>query len=839
MQLDGRSAVYAAFAGATGPTPGDDLYSCSEGPHKEGKTVENAVIRRPAMLPACVVAVLALFLAPTPSRGEHPGQKNSLPSSEEIAMLPADGGEEFNRLIHEKSPYLLQHARNPVDWYAWGKEAFEKATREDKPVFLSVGYSTCHWCHVMAHESFEHEDVAEILNAHFVAIKVDREERPDLDEIYMTATQLLTGRGGWPNSVWLTPDGHPWYAGTYFPREDRGGMVGFKTLLLRLKDIWKEKRRDVESQATQVAEAIKRTSSNGAAGTSRDVSPEAVDRAIEELRHTFDKERGGFGGAPKFPPHAGLRLLLYEYDRTREQALLDMITGTLDAIALGGIHDHVGGGFHRYSTDDRWFLPHFEKMLYDNAQLARAYCESYALTGNEEHRRVATGIFAWIAREMTDAGGAFYSALDADSEGEEGKCYLWGTDELVAILGKKEGMFFRRVFNAAREGNFRDEATARRPGTNILYLGEKIENIASAEKTTPRALRERIDRSLAKLLSARAERVQPQLDDKVLVSWNGLMIGSLAYASTHLKAPDYAGRAAKAADFILSSMRRDGRLLRTYRDGTARLNAYAEDYAFLADGLLDLHEATGEERWLVEAASLASELIEHYWDDDGGGFFFTSADHERLLIRSKDAVDKAIPSGNGQAARVLVRLAALTGDPRYVRRAQETIRAFAGVVDRFPRATQTMILATAMLSNTRHSGPVSVRINADGLEARQGETVTVSIVIAVEEGWHVNSNSPLQGHLVPTAVTLRPSRVFPSVKMTYPDGKRVKLGFSDDELSLYEGNVTVRASLRVAADAPTGKAPVTFEARYQPCNDRSCLRESTTRVGTTIKISPQ
>ncbi|UCD57868.1 MAG: thioredoxin domain-containing protein, partial [Candidatus Hydrogenedentota bacterium] len=700
-----------------------------------------------------------------------------LPPPEEIAKLPPDGGPEFNRLVHEKSPYLLQHARNPVDWYPWGAEAFAKAEREKRPIFLSIGYSTCHWCHVMERESFENEEVAELLNRHYVSIKVDREERPDVDEIYMNATQLVTGRGGWPNSVWLLPDGRPWYAGTYFPPEDSLGRPGFKTVLVRLAEFSRTRRQEVEAQANQLSDVMKRISSGrhveGTGKPTRDI----VKQALDELRNSFDKRLGGFGDAPKFPPHGSLNLIFYEYRRTRDASLLKMATHTLDAMGQGGIHDHVGGGFHRYSTDDRWLLPHFEKMLYDNAQLSRSYVDAYLITKNEDYRNLATDTFEWVLREMTDKDGGFYSALDADSEGEEGKFYLWSRDEIIAILGGKAGELFCRVYNIDEGGNFLDEATGEMTGINIPHLKISLAEIAKNENISSEALSSRLRKDRRKLLERRSGRIWPHLDDKVLTSWNGLMISGFAYGGRHLGEPRYTAAAERAAEFLLSAMRKDGRLLRTYRDGQAKLDAYLDDYAFLADGLLELYGATGNERWLKEARALTEVLLRHYRDGADGGFYFTSEDHERLLTRSKDPYDKAIPSGNGMAAKVLVRLGRLTGQERYLETARGCFEAFLGLMQRAPRGAESLILALAMYLDEPPSSsvaaapdtetsqvadkkpdafarkePVTAEAFASRLNVAPGEAFEVAVRLTIDKGWHINSNEPVQDYLIPTSI---------------------------------------------------------------------------------------
>ncbi|MBN2492720.1 MAG: thioredoxin domain-containing protein, partial [Planctomycetes bacterium] len=512
-------------------------------------------------------------------------------------MTAPDRRPETNRLVREQSPYLLQHAHNPVDWYPWEPEAFAAAAARDVPIFLSVGYSTCHWCHVMAHESFENLAIARLLNEHFVPVKVDREERPDIDEMYLGATQVLTGHGGWPNSVWLTPDRRPFFAGTYFPPEDRPDRPGFPTVLRRIAAWWATERRHVEAQADEVTDALRRMAGGSHMAGSGRAGRERVAAALAELRRTFDPRHGGFGTRPKFPPHGALALLLHEFELTGDRELLGMVTRTLDGLRLGGIHDHVGGGFARYATDERWFLPHFEKMLYDNAQLARAYVDAWRLTGTEDYRRAAERTFMWVLREMRHGEGAFYSAWDADSEGEEGKFYLWRRAEVREALGTAEGELFCRVYGVSEAGNYCEEATGRRPGTNIVYLEQPLEATAAREGLAPAALQARMDDALEKLRAVRSRRVRPHLDDKVLASWNGLMIGSLAHGGRVLGEPRYVAAAAAAARFVLAHLRAGGRLRRSWRAGEAKLNAYLDDHVFLAHGLLDLHEATGEAVW--------------------------------------------------------------------------------------------------------------------------------------------------------------------------------------------------------------------------------------------------
>ncbi len=793
---------------------------------------------------ATLLVVLVAFSAPSCGREDEPVRRpiDSL-APEEIAMLPPDGGSEHNRLIHENSPYLLQHARNPVDWYPWGEEAFGRARNEDKPIFLSIGYSTCHWCHVMERESFENETIAKILNEHFIPIKVDREERPDIDEIYMNATQIMTGSGGWPNSVWLTPDGRPWFAGTYFPPEDRFGRRGFKKILLALAEYWATSREEVDQQAAQLSDAMQQFASGASEAGIGSLSRTPVEQAIAALRSSFDDKRGGFGGAPKFPPHGSLRLLLHEYKRTGDESLLEMVTLTLDAMAEGGIHDHVGGGFHRYSTDERWLLPHFEKMLYDNAQLSRTYVDAFLIIGDPRYRAVAEQTYDWVLREMTDEQGGFYSALDADSEGEEGKFYLWSRAEIISILGEERGDRFCRVYGVEETGNFRDPATGHAPGTSILYLPRSLDVTAEIEKMGADDLSAQLTEDRRTLLDVRERRIWPHLDDKVLTSWNGLMIGSLAYGGHHLGKPEYIAAAEKAADFILTRMRDGDRLLRSFRNDRASVAAYLDDYAFLADGLLDLHAVTGNQRYLDEAMALVSTLIKHHHDRAGGGFFFVADDHEDLLTRSKDPLDKAIPSGNGVAAGVLVRLSELTGDDKYRDLARTTLRTFVNFMERAPRGTESLILVTAEFLET--AGPsdlrvedkrVAAEISAPAETARPGDMIHLDLRIRVDEGWHINSHEPLQEYLVPTSVALVDNPVARVGDIAYPEGKSITFDFSPEPLSVYEGEIAIQVPVEIVSTATEGMIDLSFNLQIQPCDENSCSAPETLVLSVPVEV---
>jgi uncharacterized protein YyaL (SSP411 family) len=590
-----------------------------------------------------------------------------------------------NRLVHESSPYLRQHAHNPVDWYPWGEEALHRAVTLDRPIFLSVGYSACHWCHVMEHESFEDPEVAEILNEHFVSIKVDREERPDLDQIYMTAVQILTQQGGWPMSVFLTPDLKPFYGGTYFPPDDGYGRPSFKRLLRAIVDAWQNRRDDLVDQAGQITENIQRVARLESAPG--DLDDSLLRHAAAELERRVDRQYGGFGSAPKFPHPMDLRLHLRGWKRFGDQDALDVVRLTLDYMARGGMYDHLGGGFHRYSTDARWLVPHFEKMLYDNALLVPAYLEAFQVTGEPYYRQVVEESLAYVLREMTGPKGAFYSTQDADSEGEEGKFFVWSAAEVEQILGKELAEVFADVYDVTPEGNWE--------GHNILHRSRSDEQNARLLRRDVGELRAALGEARQKLFAVRSQRVRPGRDEKVLTSWNGLMIAAFAQAAQVLDRVEYATAAARAADFLLTQMRNpEGRMCRTWSQGTgAKLNAYLEDYAFLIDALVTLYETTFEPRWIADALDLARVMIDQFWDAKDTGFFFTGRDHETLITRTKDATDSSTPSGNAMAVLGLVRLARLTGRSDLEEKAQATLRLFRGLLAGNPLAAAQMLLA--------------------------------------------------------------------------------------------------------------------------------------------------
>ncbi len=591
-----------------------------------------------------------------------------------------------NRLAASTSPYLLQHADNPVDWYPWGEEALARARAEDKPILLSIGYSACHWCHVMAHESFEDAAIAEQMNVGFVCVKVDREERPDLDDIYMAATMAMNqGHGGWPMTVFLTPDHRPFFAGTYFPPDDRHGRPGFPAILRRISELWRDNRPALERVGEELTTHLRQSAAP---------SPGAVDlaaacaRLLDQLTTTFDPTWGGFGKAPKFPPATLLRLLLVLHRRGDDGRALPMVQRTLDGMARGGLCDQIGGGFSRYSTDEEWLVPHFEKMLYDNALLVRAYLEGYQVTADPFYRQVATEVLDYILREMATPEGGFYSATDADSEGVEGKFFVWTRSEFDAVLGP-DAALAAAWYDVTETGNWEGHSIPRTPRALAevaaefgLGLEEAAARIAAARR---------------RLYDARLRRVAPGLDDKVLTAWNGLMIGAMAEGARILSEPRYLEGATRAADFILAQLRRnDGRLLRSWRQGSAHLNAYLEDYAFLGGGLLDLYEAGGGDRYLAAAQSLASRLVADFSAPDGG-FFATSADHETLLVRHREGHDGAVPAANAAAAHLLARLAAHDGRADWRAIAESALEAWGAAIAREPRAFAQSLLALEFL----------------------------------------------------------------------------------------------------------------------------------------------
>ena len=747
-----------------------------------------------------------------------------------------------NRLAGESSPYLLLHAHNPVDWYPWGPEAIEKARREDKPIFLSVGYSTCYWCHVMERESFSDPETAAVMNRDFVNIKLDREERPDVDEIYMAATQILSGHGGWPNSLFLTPDLKPYYAGTYFPPENRHGRPGFRTLLADLATAWTERRSEVHEQAEEMAHAMHHYLEERSQPAAMPPHPGAATHAVDALAKRFDRRFGGFGDAPKFPTPSNL-LLLLDLAADRPDAG-EMLAATLDAMARGGIYDQLGGGFHRYSTDREWKVPHFEKMLYDNGFLLEIYAREYARTGSPEAARTARETADFLAREMTSPEGAFLSAIDAETAGDEGAFYVWTRGEIDAVLGAEDASFLAPLLGFAGAPFFEG-------GRYVLHLPERLAAVAEKRRLDPAALLSEVAALEGRLFAARSRRERPATDDKVLADWNGTAIAGMAVAGQLLGEPAYVERAARAADFLLSRLRvtggpAGGPLLHTYRAGQAKVPAMLADYVFLVRGLLALHTAIPapeNARWLAAAAELTGEQIERLGDPtpEGGGFF-AAGESPDLLFRSKDIFDGAMPAGNAVAAWNLVELWERTGDERWIAEARRTLTAFAPLVERAPEAVRTLALA-----NRRYHRAVG---GADALAAeatderapeagmrqleREEERAVVvrgalgeaaegfrpfRLTLDIAPGWHINANPASESYLVATEVTAEGVALR---NLRYPAPGQMELAAVDHPLDGYDGTIEIEGEVSVGS----GRLLLT----YQPCDATRCLPPVTQKL---------
>ena len=612
-----------------------------------------------------------------------------------------------NRLQHETSPYLLQHAHNPVDWYPWGDEAFAKAAAEGKPIFLSVGYSACHWCHVMERESFENPAIAAILNEHFVCVKVDREERPDVDQVYMAAVQAISGHGGWPMSVFLTPDRKPFFAGTYYPPADARGMPGFPRVLAAVSDAWSNRRDEILGGAQRVTSELQRLGAYPNQPGALDAR--LLDQAFKALERMHDARHGGFGDAPKFPHPMDLKVLLREFARTGNAEALAMARLTLEKMARGGIYDHLGGGFARYSTDARWLVPHFEKMLYDNALLGSVYLEAYQATGETQFAEVARETLDYVLSRMTDPRGGVYSTEDADSEGVEGKYYVWTPDEVAGVLGPEAAQTFCKVYDVSSAGNWE--------GRSILNLPKSIDEAAASLGRDASEVRGTLKQARRQLLAAREKRVSPGKDTKMLVAWNGMMIAAWAAGARILRDERYLEAARAAARFMRANLSAgDGRLWHTYKDGRASVPAFLDDYACLIDGLTRLFEASGERAWLDQALELANVLIADFQDPDDGGFFYSGKNCESLIVRGKDALDNATPSGNGMAATALLRLAALTGRDELQHAGERALQSARGIMLNGPSAAGQSFVALDFLLGARRE--IAVIPGADPSESR-------------------------------------------------------------------------------------------------------------------------
>ena len=724
--------------------------------------------------------------------------------------LQADGSPEFtNRLILEDSPYLIQHAHNPVDWYPWGPEAFAAAKRENKPVFLSIGYSTCHWCHVMERESFENVAIATILNQHFISIKVDRERRPDVDQTYMQAVQLIAGSGGWPMSSFLTTEGKPFYGGTYFPPES------FQALLLRVAELWVNQRDDLIDRSKQVSEAMAQSSNRKLVAGK--LSNAAVNNAVNEALGRHDELQGGFGQAPKFPQEPLLFLLLAQSERIGDTDALAAVEVTLDAMSRGGIYDQVGGGFHRYSTDNEWLVPHFEKMLYNQAHLTRVFLLAWRLTGNPSYKRIATQTLDYVLRDMTSTEGAFYSATDADSEGEEGVFFLWTEKQIRQALPNAEAEFAIELFGVAKNGNFE--------GSNILHLPVSLEEIALQQKVSLSELFERIDSIRDQLYRAREAREHPLRDEKILTGWNGMMISTFAHAGMLLDEPRYTDAAVRATQFNWDHNRASvGELSRVHLDGSSSIAGQQEDYAYFAESLLHVYDATGSDHWLARAEEVANGMLKHFWDESGGSFYM-SRDEEQLttLGRPKDAgFDNAIPSGSSVALRVLQMLDARVANFEYGKRANTILATFANAINQSPAYFGYML---AGASDLRYGELGAQRYVARGgvrATARQTGTNQIIVDIRIPEGWHINSSQPLQKSLIPTSIFIDSAKGgWQLGKVSYPQPVTATLGFQKEPLSVYAGDIQIQ--INVDANDENSARILPVQLGIQACNDKICL----------------
>lgn len=720
----------------------------------------------------------------------------------------------INRLIDEDSPYLRQHAHNPVNWYPWGDEAFAVAKKENKPIFLSIGYATCHWCHVMERESFENIVIASKMNEHYISIKVDREQLPDVDALFMTAVMMINGSGGWPMSNFLDTEGRPYYGGTYY-RPDQ-----FNQLLGRIAELWQSERDTLLDQATQVSNAINRA--NDTSAQAQEVGELEIERALTDAVQSFDPENGGFGGAPKFPRESTLYFLLDQALRETSQNALNVADETLKHMAAGGIHDQVGGGFHRYAVDSVWLVPHFEKMLYNQAALARNYSQAYQLTGNPEHHRTAKRILDYVLRDMTSPKGTFYSATDADSAGEEGTFFIWTPEELDTALGETDATMAKLVWNVTEEGNFE--------GTSILHTSRTMSELAKALDLSEDALVAKIDSWTETLRLAREEREHPLRDEKVLSSWNGMMISALAEGADRLNDERYLQAAERAATAIWTDMHKgNGELYRSYFNDRASVEGTQADYAYLAEGFLALYDATGNRLWLNRAMELSDTMNEKFWDLEHGAYYMGGSvvSGASLSSRPKDLGDNSIPSGNSVALRVLSRLFKRTGEPRYESFANELISALSSRIAQQPTGYFYLLTGvaehlTGERSDRQYGGRGVVKSHAQ----IKDDKLVVAITLA--DGWHINSDQPLQDYLIPTRLTLASGQ--PLDNVSYPKALVRTLGFQQSELSLFENQFELTADLPAnvsSTDDDKSKLVAEINLQLQACNDKTCLAPET------------
>ncbi|RLW66298.1 MAG: thioredoxin [gamma proteobacterium symbiont of Stewartia floridana] len=730
-----------------------------------------------------------------------------------------DGTPSFiNQLILEDSPYLLQHAHNPVDWHPWSEAAFQKAKQQNKPIFLSIGYSTCHWCHVMERESFENLPIAALLNRDFIAIKVDRESHPDVDEVYMTAVMLMTGHGGWPMSSFLTPDGKPFYGGTYYTPEQ------FTSLLQQVNQLWKERPDDVIAQAEKVADAV--AESNRLRGEAKALDEGVIAQALNSMQNAFDEIQGGFGQAPKFPREPWLYLLLDQAQRHGDQAALQMLTVTLDHMGRGGIYDQVAGGFHRYSTDYEWLVPHFEKMLYNQAHLSRIYLGAWRITGREDFRRIATQTLDYVLRELTSPDGGFYSATDADSEGEEGLFFTWTEDELNAALDKQQASLATTLYGVTPSGNFE--------GRNILHLPQTLAEFADEKKRSLSDLLTQLEQINQILLETRNKRIPPLRDDKIVTSWNGMMITAFAQAADLLDNTSYRDAALKAAEFLWQQNRyKPGYLWRVHLNGQSSIAATQEDYAYLSESFLYLYDLTGEPLWLERAKELAGAMTGRFLDRQQGGFFMNEAESSITgMGRPKDeGADNAIPSGSSVAIHSLQRLWQRSGDLDFRKQTDGLISRFAPALEATPISYGYLLSAVAdhrhgELGSRAYAGQGGIRIHADTSQA--AEQTLLNLKIQIPDGWHINSNQPSGKDLIATRMSLaEQSNGWQMGPVTYPKGKQQKLAFQQQPLSVYGGDISLQTLLKQIDGDHPGSTTLPVELQLQACNDQVCLPPET------------
>jgi len=782
----------------------------------------------------------------------------------ERGLRNPDGSWRFtNDLVDSSSPYLLQHAHNPVDWMEWGEEAFNEATRRDVPILVSVGYSTCYWCHVMERQVFENVEIAQMMNERFVCVKVDREQRPDVDEIYMLATQLTTGHGGWPNNVFVTPDLRPFFAGTYFGPEDTGGRPGFPTIIRGIGDAWENRRDQVDQAADRLTGAIRDALGEVlAAAPPARLSQALVGRAMRTYADLYDEKHGGFGAAPKFPQETAMLLLLGAAGEGVNAARAhEMVAHTLRRMGEGGIHDQVGGGFARYSVDARWDVPHFEKMLYNQAQMTSVYARAHEREPDPRFERVIRRTLAFVDRVMTGPDGQFYSALDAETDATEGAYYVWTPEQIRDVLPEEEAELALDVYDFAPVPRIPGH---KHPEGGVLHWRRPVERTASELEMTPMDLLERLDRVHAKLLAARREREMPLLDDKVIVSWNALMIEALADAGRALDDDTLIVRAERAAEFVLGAMRRDdGSFWRIWRDAKTEIDAFHEDYAFLASALLRLHEVTGDDRWRAEAASVLETAERLFADPDGAGYFFTDERGE-LIARSKSPSEGAISSGNSMAVHAMLALHRAGGEQRWLDRADRTLRGFSGLMDQSPAGYAHMILALrkrlemgsieqpGLAADAEGEGPPAkgplgapepVRVEAisSTTAIRPGEAFGVALRLRIDQGWHVNAVDPGMGSLIPLGVDVRSDAPIDVLEIEHPEAETFSPAFAEQPINVLAGEAVVVARVRLPASFPAEQADAPIEIRlvytYQACDDSACLEPQRGVVSIALPIA--